>query len=125
MPLEVQVNPYLILAVVVGWGASVGGAFFYGQGVGKDSEIAGQAEVKQAILDTRAAAQSGAADAIAALKPVNKTIVQKTQREITENVVYRDCKLPASGVRLANEAITGKPAEPAGGEQLPGAGAPH
>lgn len=114
-------NPYAVLGLVVAWGASVGGAFFYGQGVGADGVIAKQQAVDQAIQQTRAAAQQGAADAIAALKPVNKTIVQKTQREITENVVYRDCRVPAGGLQLANEAITGRPAEPAGGGSLPGA----
>ena len=106
-------NPYLLLGVVLAWGASTGGAFLYGQNVGREHEQASQSKVIKAIEETRAAAQSGAADAIAALKPVNKTIVQKTQHEITESVVYRDCKLPPAGLRLANEAITGQPAEPA------------
>lgn len=114
-------NPYAILGLVLAWGATTGGAFLYGQNVGRDHEQAGQAKISKAIEDTREAAQAGAADAIAKLKPVNKTIVQKTQREITENVVYRDCRVPADGVRLANEAITGKPAEPASGVVVPGA----
>lgn len=106
-------NPYLILVVVAAWGASAGGSFLYGQHVGAEHAAAAAARVDQAIRDTRAAAQQGAADAIASLKPVNKTIVQRTQREITENVVYRDCRVSIDGVRLANEAITGRPAEPA------------
>ncbi len=112
-------NLAILLGLVIAWGASLGGAFFYGENVGQDREIAGQAKLSKAIEDTRAAAQLGAADAIAANKPVNKTIVQKTQREITENVVYRDCRVPPDGVRLANEAITGKPAQPASGSVLP------
>lgn len=117
-------NLYLILGLVIAWGASVGGAFLYGTGVGADQTIATQAKVDQAIRDTREAAQQGAADAIAQLKPVNKTIVQRTQREITENVVYRDCRVPAAGLQLANEAITGQRApEPARDQQLPPAGA--
>ena len=106
-------NPYLILAAVIAWGASTGGAYLYGRHAEAEHQQAVAARVDQAIRDTRAAAQAGAADAIAALKPVNKTIVQKTQHEITESVVYRDCKLPPAGLRLANEAITGQPAEPA------------
>lgn len=116
-------NPYLLLGVVVAWGASAGGAFLYGQHVGAEHEQAGQAKIATAITDTREAAQAGAADAIAKLKPVNKTIVQKTQREITTERVYSDCRVPDSGMRLANEAITGKPAEPAGGVVVPGANA--
>jgi len=116
------VHPYVILAAVLAWGTSAGGAFLYGQHVGAEHAAASAARVDQAIRDTRDAAQKGAADAIAALKPVNKTIVQKTQREITENVVYRDCRVPPAGVRLANEAITGR-TEPAGDQQLPEADA--
>lgn len=106
-------NLYLILAAVLAWGATAGGAFLYGQHVGAEHELATQARLDQNTRETREAAQQGAANAIAALKPVNKTIVQRTQREITENVVYRDCRVPIDGLRLANEAITGQPAEPA------------
>lgn len=116
-------NLTAILVVVIMWGASLGGSFFYGQSVGKDSEIAGQAKISQAIRDTREAAQQGAADAIAANKPINQTIVQKVQREVQTNTVYADCKLPASGVQLANQALTGRPPEPTGGQQLPASGA--
>lgn len=115
-------HPYVILAAVLAWGASAGGAFLYGQHVGAEHELATQARIDKTIEATRDAAQKGAADAIAALKPVNKTIVQKTQHEITENVVYRDCRVPPGGVRLANEAITGR-TEPVGDQQLPGADA--
>ncbi|UST52972.1 hypothetical protein NF681_11515 [Comamonadaceae bacterium OTU4NAUVB1] len=108
-----MLRPYAILAAVLAWAASAGGAFLYGKHVGAEHEIATQARIDKSIETTRDAAQQGAANAIAALKPVNKTIVQKTQREITENVVYRDCRVPIDGVRLANEAITGQPAEPA------------
>lgn len=78
-----------------------------------------QAKVNDAIRETREAAQQGAAEAIAALKPVNTTIVQKVQREVQTNTVYRDCKLPPAGLQLANQALTGKPAEPVGGDKLP------
>lgn len=117
-------NLYLTLAVVIAWGASVGGAFFYGEGLGKDAEIAGQAKISQAIQDTKAAAQQGAAEVIAALKPVNTTIVQKVQHEVQTNTVYRDCRVPADGVQLANQALTGRSPEPASGDKLPAVVAP-
>lgn len=117
-------NPYVLLALVISWGASVAGAGWYGVGLGEDRIIAKQASDEQIRRSTLEAAQQGAADAIAKLKPVNTTIVQKTQREIRENTVYAECRVPAAGVQLANQAITGRPAEPAGGEQLPAANAP-
>jgi hypothetical protein len=114
-------NPYLLLAAVLAWGASAGGAFLYGQHVGAEHELATQTRLDQNTRDTREASQKGAAEAIAKLKPVNRTVVQKTEKEIHENTVYADCRVPASGVRFANEAITGRPAEPAGGVVVPGA----
>ena len=116
-------NPYLILAVVMGWGASVGGAFFYGQGVGKDSEIAGQAKITKVIEDTRAAAQLGAADEIAKIKVVNTTVRGKTETIVRENVRYVDCRHDPDGVRAINSALAGAIAEPAGGGKLPAADA--
>jgi len=117
-------NPYVLLALVIGWGASVASAGWYGIGLGEDRIIAKQASDEQIRRSTLEAAQQGAADAIAKLKPVNTTIVQKTQREIRENTVYAECRVPASGMQLANQAITGRPAESAGGEQLPAANTP-
>jgi len=85
---------------VIGWGASVAGAGWYGIGLGEDRIIAKQASDDKIRQETREAAQQGAADAIAKLKPVNTTIVQKTQREIRENTVYAECRVPAGGSLL-------------------------
>jgi hypothetical protein len=112
-------NPYILLALGLGWVASVGGSFFYGQGIGADGEIAKQAELRQAIAETREAAQKGAADAIAKLRPIHTTIKQETEREIRTHHIYTDCKLPPDGVRLANEALTGERTEPPSGGKLP------
>lgn len=108
-------NPYVLLAVLIAWGASIAGTGWVSFGLGKDSELAGQAKIKQAIEETKEAAQQGAAAAIAANRPINQTIVQKVQREVQTNTVYADCRVPASGVQLANQALTGRQAEPAGG----------
>ncbi len=112
------------LVVMLFWAGTIAGAFFYGQGIGKDSEVAAQARIGAAILQTRAEAQMGAAEAIAQLKPQYTTIRQETQREIQTNTFYRDCKLPAGGLRIANEALTGqRAAVPASGVKLPEADA--
>ena len=112
-------SPYLIIAVMEAWGGSLAGTGWVAFGMGQDAEIAGQAKINKAITETREAAQQGAADEIAKIKPVNTTIVQKTQREIQRETVYSTCRVTPDGVRLANEAITGKSAEPVGSEQLP------
>lgn len=100
---------------------TVAGAFFYGQHTGVTTEKARQADVEQAITKTREAAQQAAAEAIAKIKPQNITIRQELEREIQTNTVYRDCRVPADGVRIINEAITGQP-QPTGGGQLSTAG---
>ncbi len=100
-------NPTVILVVVLLWGTSVGGAFWYGTGVGKDGEIANQSENKDLIEATRAKAQEGAADAIAKIKVTNTTIRGRTDTIIRDNPVYRECLHSPDGMRNINEALTG------------------
>ncbi len=107
-------NPWLLLAAV---GACIG-AFFYGQHIGEQGAEAQKARDERIAKVAYDAGQQGAAEAIAKLKPRNVTIRQEIAREIRENTVYRDCRVPADGVRLSNEALTGR-AEPAGGGELP------
>ena len=114
-------NPYIIIALLVAWGGSLAGTGWYCLDLGEDRAVARQARDEDVRKQTFDAAQKGAAAAIAANKPINRTIVQRAEKEIYENVVYRECRVPASGVQLANEAITGRKPEPAGGGKLPGA----
>lgn len=98
-------NPYAILGAC----ALVVGAFFYGQHVGKTSEALDNAE-KQALIDATAAkGREAAAEEIAKIKIVNRTVNQKVIHETTKEI-YNDptCRIPASGVQLANEAIEGR-----------------
>lgn len=112
-------NPYVLLALFIGWGASIAGTGWYCIGVGEDKIIAKQASDDKIRQETREAAQQGAADAIAKLKPVNTTIRAKTETIVRENHVYRDCVNTADGLRSINSALTGRAPEPIGGERLP------
>lgn len=60
--------------------------------------------------------------ALAGIRIENRTIYNETRREIETNTVYRDCVLPADGVRLANQARAGT-ARQSGG-RVPAASAP-
>lgn len=113
---------YLALGAAFFWVASALGAYWYGTGVGRDGERARQADINQAIEATRLAAQQGAADAISKIKVTNTTIRGKTETIVRENVIYRDCRHDADGVRLINEALTGRP-QPPGDSELPGVNA--
>ena len=99
-----SMNPYFLLAGVIAWAVSVAGAFFYGQGVGKDSEIATQArEDKVAVIATEAAA-SAVAHSLSKMQVKNVTIRQQLETQVRENTVYRDCKLDPAIQRLLNSS---------------------
>lgn len=110
-------NPYVIIVALL----AVAGAFFYGEHTGAAGEIAKQKKLDDVIQKVTEAAQTGAATAIAANKPINQTIVQKATREVQTNTVYRDCLNTAGQLRNINQALTGA-AQPAGDSQLPGPG---
>jgi stalled ribosome rescue protein Dom34 len=107
-------NPWVLLGALL----ACGGCFWYGTEVGADSEIAKQKKLDDVVVAVTAAAQTGAAAAIAGNKPVNQTIVQKVQHEIQTNTVYAECKHTDAGMRGINEALTGR-AQPAGDSKLP------
>lgn len=98
------------------------GYFMYG--AGGDACQAKHTDNAELIRQASDAAQEGAAKAIAAQRPRNVTIKQETEREIQTHVQYRDCRASADGLRLANEALTGRP-EPAGAGKLPGTDTPE
>lgn len=112
-------NPWLLLAIGAGWVASIGGSFFYGQDVGRDSVVAEQARTRAVIQETRDLAQQGAAQAIADMEVQNVTITQPIRTEVRTNTVYRECTHTPDGLRALNAAITGR-AEPVGESKLPG-----
>lgn len=114
-----------MLGIVVAWVASVAGAGWVAFGAGQDNITAFNAKAEQIVRDTREAAQAGAAQAIAANRPRNTTIVNEVQREIQNHTVYAECRNTPAGLLGINEALTGKRAEPAGGGKLPGTVAPQ
>lgn len=118
-------NPYLIVGLMAAWVASMGAAGFYGMDYGESRQIAHEKKLDDYVAAATDAAQQAAAQAIAKIRPVNTTIRQETQHEVQTKTVYRDCRLTPDGLRLANQALTGSAAEPAGGGKLPAADAPR
>jgi len=116
------VSLYGVLVAVILWGASMAGAYFAGEKVGSNGEIATQArEDRVAKLATDAAA-SAAAGAIAAQRPKNVTIRQETEREIRTNTVYAECRHSPEQLQRLNAALTGDDPLPAGSGLVPKAG---
>lgn len=112
----------LILGLIIAWGASVGGSFWYGTGVGKDAEIAKRTEIADAIVATRTVALEGAADAISKIKVTNTTVRGRTDTIIRNDPIYVACEHSPDGLRAVNEALTGRPPDTgtSGDRKLPG-----
>lgn len=115
-------NPTTALVGVLFWLGTVVAGYFYGVGVGQDTEIAAQSrEEKFAAVATEAAA-SAAANAISNLKVRHVTIKQQAETVIRDNPVYRDCVHPDGMLDTINQA---RGYEPAGRSVLPAASAPR
>ena len=112
-------SPWVALGGVVLWVASIGGSYWYGTDVGKDSEVAKAAEIKQAIEDTRELARQGAASEIAKIKTKHTVVQGKVETIVRNTPVYRDCKHDDDAFRLLNEALSGK-ASPTGRDSSDG-----
>ena len=53
------------------------------------------------------AIQRSVSEAVAKVRVINKTLIQKTEREIVKDPVYIDCKHSPDGVQLINSALSG------------------
>lgn len=113
-------NPWILLGLVLAWGASMGGSFWYGQKTKEDSMLAQEARDEKVQQLASQAAASATAEAIAKIKITNQTIKQEIQREIQTNTVYRECRHTDDQLRRINEAITGvRSPEPSGSGIVP------
>lgn len=111
------------LAAALAMLAIVGGAYELGQRAGQDAcEAAKSRDDRVAQVATDAAA-SAAAAAIARMRVQHVTIRQEAEREIQTRVEYRDCRHSPEQLQRLNAALAGGAPVPAGGGQLPDAGA--
>ena len=118
-----MINPWILLALVVGWGASVGTAFFYGEGVGRDMEIAAQAREDRATQLAIDTTNRTVAEAISKIQVKNTTIRQTLEKEIHERPVFRDCRSGPDAMRLLNDTVSAPSAASApGAGKLPATG---
>ena len=105
-------NPYLIIAALLAvMGAGVGGFK-----LGVDHQRASYSEKQESVAEAVDAANAVWAAKIADLKPTYTTIQGKLEKQIETNTVYRDCKLDAVGLQLANQALGGGSVPRSGGE---------
>ena len=105
-------NPYLIIAMLVGVLAAGAGGFK----LGADHEIAAQAREQNHIAEAVDAANATAAQAIAQIKPKYTTIQNAVERETREKIIYADCRHSPDGLRLVNQALGGGTIPPDSGK---------
>lgn len=107
-------NPYLLLGGAVAWALSIAATGWFMYGAGQDSEIAKRAEIKDAIQQTRDAAQQGAADAIVKAQKDNTKVVTRIQTVTREVPVYRsaECSHDDRVFYDLNSALRGEPSGP-------------
>lgn len=108
-------NPYLIIAALAAVLAAGAGGFK----LGADHEVASQARAQEQLDKAVEVMATTAAESIAKIKVVNRTIQNEVRHETTTVPVYRDCAHTPNGLRLVNQALD--PAGPfaVGGGKLP------
>lgn len=100
------------------------GSFWYGLGLGEDRANAQTAREDRIAMVATEAAASAAAGAIARIEVKNTTIRQTLEKVTHENTIFTDCRSGPVPVGLLNSTpgIAGAN-KPAGGGELPAAGA--
>lgn len=112
-------NPWLIVGLLIAYGASVAGVGLAAFDLGQDRQKASQAEKQALVAEAVDAAMATTASAIAGIEIKHQTIRQEIQREIRTNTVYADCRHSAGGLRSVNDALAGPGPGPAGSGELP------
>lgn len=116
--------PYLVLGAAIAVAAAGATGYLQGRDDGRELCQAADARERQIGIMAADAAASAAAVQIAKIRVQQITVRQEVEREVRENVVYRDCGHSPDQLQRINAAITGgAPPQPAGGGQLPRADA--
>lgn len=117
-------NPWLIVGLLIAYGASVATTGFVAFDLGQDRQRASQAEKQALVAEAVDAAMATTVTAIAGIEIKHQTIRQEVQREIRTNTVYADCRHSPGGLRSVNDALAGPGPGSAGSGQLPAAADP-
>lgn len=100
-----MISPYIAAGALAG----VIAAFAHGVNIGGKLEREGQQRSEKAAQVAYDAAMKATAEQLANLTIKNTTIRQKAEVIVRENTIYRECVNTDDGMRLINEALTGKP----------------
>jgi hypothetical protein len=111
-------NPWVL--VILGAALIASGSYVKGRGDGKAIERAEQLTQAAIREDTREVAIQAAAEQIAKISIVNKTIYARATREVVHEIQYRECMHSSNGMQAVNDALANRQTEPASGVKLPG-----
>jgi hypothetical protein len=98
----------LLLSLALGLLGS-GLAYHKGKTAGRQEALTTLQEDEERQRQDAAAIQETIAGAISQIKVINKTLIQKTEREIVKDPIYIDCKHSPDGLQLINSALSGTP----------------
>lgn len=115
-------NLYALLAAALVWLASVLGAGWWAWENGRDALRGELAREDKAAREATDAALKVTAEAIGKIQVRNVHVTQKLDTITHEREVYRTCAADADGLRLVNEARTGRSLA-AGAGELPASSA--
>lgn len=104
-------NPWVIVGVLIALSAS----FFYGTTVGRDHAVAAQVTAEHRDAAVEAAAQKGAAAAIAANKPINQYRTQVLEHETRVVPDYSRCVHSDDSLRALNADLEHRSLTPGAG----------
>lgn len=110
-----QVRLYVLAALVLG---AVGALGFGGRQVYKAGYTAAVVEQQKLVLAQRTIADEldrNLAKHISTIQVKHVTIRQNLEKELTRDVVYRDCAASPGVLQLTNEALSGRANAPASG----------
>ena len=99
-------NPWVLLALVAFYLASVGAVGYKAYQAGGEHVVATQAKERTIEDRTRDAALAVTSEAIANIKVINEHTTQRLATETVEKPVYRDCVNTDASFGLLNDALT-------------------
>lgn len=109
--LQARLYALIALGVVALGGLAWGGHRLYKAGY--NEALLDRVKDAELIQNAALAAQTAASQAIAKIEVKHVTIRQNLEKELTHDVVYRDCVASPRVLELTNQALTGIPDTPA------------
>ena len=114
--MTLQARLIAALASLLGFAVLIGAALIKGYHMGASASDAKHLAEKSAAREAQDKTAQIIAARLADMASTQAKVTERVTHEVQTHTVYRDCVVPDSGLRLLNDAISGKPREPASGD---------